>query len=466
MLSASPKEDEEDIQQLDLEVDMNSLSTALAINMGIRSIKHLVNVPGDPDRVQLLQNMLRFRSIDEETIGATSSYLDDLLSPMDPIYCTTFTGLTKVGGPSGAATQCLLRIGNALAYPILNHYGYYDDTEGKMKKCTAASAASTASFAKYLCNTNDLMITLVMYGSDVSATDYSKTKEPTMRPTAAANNPTDRPTTSPTPRPTRFTKRPSYEPTLMPSRSSLVDDDNAYSSPFFDPYAVVDDDINYNNYYYYYNDDDATHEEGGRDSRGPRDGNDDYQRGIIDDDIVSHYFHFGQVIDPGKIFNLLRRAAEEFYNNTDGQGDIYMPKKWWDFQSFAISTAEAGLAPAESLFGNNSFAGLCDPAEDCTTFTFNLYAGTSKKINRYLYTPSNTIAFTDVFYNKQVKRNFGKLYTPPVSLVQFYYSCVMTPADSIFNALGVAKGNADLFVGAGENCHRNICFVRVISIHY
>ena len=67
-----------------LEIDMNSVSTALAVNMGIRKVTHLVKVPGDQDRIQLIQNMYRLSRISYAMMKATGSYFDDLLAPMEP----------------------------------------------------------------------------------------------------------------------------------------------------------------------------------------------------------------------------------------------------------------------------------------------------------------------------------------------------------------------------------------------
>lgn len=223
---------------------MNSVSTALAVNMGIRKVSHLVKVPGDQDRVQLIQNMYRLSRISYATMKATSSYFDDILAPMEPIYCTTFTGLRKTGtSVTGNATQCGIRIGNTIAYPIINHRGYettydYAREAYNYKKCSAAALKLTGFYAKVECNLNSLMLTLVMYGDDYSPTEYFRSKTPTFRPTPSANQPTLSPTLTPTQRPSLHSSKPSKVPSASPSFST--NDDLSY--PFYSGTESTDTD--------------------------------------------------------------------------------------------------------------------------------------------------------------------------------------------------------------------------------
>lgn len=67
-------------------VDMASVSTAIAVNMGIQQLTSLVNFPGDNNRITLLRDMHSNGYISEYTKNATSSYYESLYAPMDPIY--------------------------------------------------------------------------------------------------------------------------------------------------------------------------------------------------------------------------------------------------------------------------------------------------------------------------------------------------------------------------------------------
>jgi hypothetical protein len=59
-------------------LDMSSVVTALAVNMGILPLSTLTNIAGDNDRINLLQSMQRQGSIDMATVQNTSSYFGEL----------------------------------------------------------------------------------------------------------------------------------------------------------------------------------------------------------------------------------------------------------------------------------------------------------------------------------------------------------------------------------------------------
>jgi hypothetical protein len=59
---------------LNLAISMQSVYTALAVNLGMITLNHLVMVPGDNDRITLLDEMVQQDAIDVKTANHTSSY--------------------------------------------------------------------------------------------------------------------------------------------------------------------------------------------------------------------------------------------------------------------------------------------------------------------------------------------------------------------------------------------------------
>lgn len=59
---------------LDLRISMQAVATALAVNLGMITLNHLVMVPGDNARITLLDEMVRQGAIDAWTANHTSSY--------------------------------------------------------------------------------------------------------------------------------------------------------------------------------------------------------------------------------------------------------------------------------------------------------------------------------------------------------------------------------------------------------
>jgi hypothetical protein len=60
--------------ELTLSISMQSVTTALAVNMGMIPLNHLVNVPGDNDRLNLLSDMVSAQSITPLQSNHTSTY--------------------------------------------------------------------------------------------------------------------------------------------------------------------------------------------------------------------------------------------------------------------------------------------------------------------------------------------------------------------------------------------------------
>lgn len=59
---------------LDLRLSMQAVATALAVNLGMITLNHLVMIPGDNDRLTLLDEMVSQGAIDAWTANHTSSY--------------------------------------------------------------------------------------------------------------------------------------------------------------------------------------------------------------------------------------------------------------------------------------------------------------------------------------------------------------------------------------------------------
>ncbi len=59
---------------MDVSINLQAVSTALAVNMGMVPLNHLVMVPGDNSRISLLNTMVSQGAIDTATASRTSSY--------------------------------------------------------------------------------------------------------------------------------------------------------------------------------------------------------------------------------------------------------------------------------------------------------------------------------------------------------------------------------------------------------
>jgi hypothetical protein len=70
---------------LDLSVNMQAVSTALAVNLGMTKLNHLVMVPGDNARLSLLAGMVEQGAIDAWTANHTSSYYGKSFTQQVPV---------------------------------------------------------------------------------------------------------------------------------------------------------------------------------------------------------------------------------------------------------------------------------------------------------------------------------------------------------------------------------------------
>eukprot|EP01034_Spumella_vulgaris_P022688 gene22688-28837_t len=213
-------------------LDMASVVTALAVNMGILPLTTLTNIKGDNDRINLLNNMAAQGFIDQQTVYNASSYF----------------------------ASCFVRQGNMLMYPVISHYGYSETGLDYPSICTAKNVAERGTAAFYYCNRFDLAVGLIYYpveNIDIDAALKTATKgpskQPSVRPTPGpgpgkptckptfvpsakpsltfpptrspsntatpswTRRPTVRPTERPTPLPGNPTKKPSFKPTGRPS---------------------------------------------------------------------------------------------------------------------------------------------------------------------------------------------------------------------------------------------------------
>jgi hypothetical protein len=59
---------------LTISINMQAVTTALAVNMGMIPLNHLVNVPGDNNRLILLNDMVNAKSITPLQSNHTSTY--------------------------------------------------------------------------------------------------------------------------------------------------------------------------------------------------------------------------------------------------------------------------------------------------------------------------------------------------------------------------------------------------------
>jgi hypothetical protein len=74
-------------------------------------------------------------------------------------------------------------------------------------------------------------------------------------------------------------------------------------------------------------------------------------------------------------------------------------------------------------------------------------ATTGKMVNFYANKPEHRHCSANLVQNKVGFESLKQ--APPLELTERYYQCVMTQYSSIFEALGLSIGNADLFVAVG-----------------
>lgn len=210
---------------LNTKLDMVSVTTALAVNMGMISIDNLANMVGDNDRITLFQNLVNQNIITKEVMGNTSSYFEPLYAPSNVIYCTYYADIDK--------SACLVRMANLLYYPVINHYGFSETGYGTPQPCNIQSSPGSAGY--FYCNQFDIVVGLIYYPvPDIDIQDRidrltnKPSFAPSARPTPLPGDPTLRPTVIPTRRPTTLkptfkpSQAPTFRPTPLPGDPTLV----------------------------------------------------------------------------------------------------------------------------------------------------------------------------------------------------------------------------------------------------
>ena len=71
---------------LDFDIDVVAASTAMAVNLGILPLDHLLEVPIDNNRNKLLKHLYQNKVINDDILNNTLSYFDTQYAPTTPIY--------------------------------------------------------------------------------------------------------------------------------------------------------------------------------------------------------------------------------------------------------------------------------------------------------------------------------------------------------------------------------------------
>jgi len=187
------------------DIDMASVTTAIAVNYGILSLDNLISFPGDGYRQSLFDQMNQCsRSYDNQyNFDETSSYYEVLYAPMNNIYCTKYAEFNE-------SASCYLRVGNTLLYPYIVSNGYLKNSSDSTSfiACTLEAVRNQFTDASYYCNQFDIIVGFIY---------YPVAPEPSVETTT--------PSLSPTTVPTHF---PTSSPTSSPTSPIVADDDNTY----------------------------------------------------------------------------------------------------------------------------------------------------------------------------------------------------------------------------------------------
>jgi hypothetical protein len=82
-------------------------------------------------------------------------------------------------------------------------------------------------------------------------------------------------------------------------------------------------------------------------------------------------------------------------------------------------------------------------------FSFRLQQNAQRPIlNDFFYSTNTSLAYSNTLNNKVALHNMALIY--PERLIETYYECYPTIGSAFTTAVGLAKGNADLFVAVGS----------------
>lgn len=134
------------------------------------------------------------------------------------------------------------------------------------------------------------------------------------------------------------------------------------------------------------------------------------------------------------------KEAWGYLSQPDGKGDLVIPDRVYPSLK-ALYKKNLKRFPEFDLnqvCGNSTVTG---ETRDCFLWMYDVYGP------GYYITQSNYQLFAGSCRNSLfVKESFeGARNLPPQSLIQTYYECTLTPYDSVFNAVGLSLGNADLY---------------------
>eukprot|EP01038_Epipyxis_sp_PR26KG_P009688 gene9688-13041_t len=535
------------LSSMTIRLNMQAITTALAVNMRMTPLNHLVEIPNDNARVALLNQMVKLGQLTNDQANRTSSYYDPNYAPVPPIYCISQnapvfpTSYTWAPG----LTSCFIRIGNILAYPVINSFGYTasgDVSPTEFPIQCLQSAVQAGGAAGFYCNQFDVVVSLIYYPvENLNSTSYKSytykpnnypTKPPTRSPTRSptqpttspsgpSNSPTTKPSnpsrrpistptatptitstnvpTKPTAKPTANptgpsanptkskptaapsiarrlkavesltdpTAEPTEEPTAVPSALSTTAGKptaTPSSEPTFSPtneptFETFDDDYvlpppGYYAYQYHYqpipvNMDPTFQPSSSPSVKAQSGGGSSYYSSLQDytasysaatDDFIPATI---PLVDNGLIFNF---SSVVQLKANQSNGDIWASNQAWE----ASIASLLGFTAKTSSF-TKAFSKLCGSVKGvpngCAMLVFEVYGGKARDISKYFFQPTTTPAFTNTIYFQVCLQKLAA--KPPTVLVQLYYSCVLSPWNSFYAAVGLANSSTDLYVGWG-----------------
>eukprot|EP01035_Chromulina_nebulosa_P018737 gene18737-24502_t len=353
---------------LDFTIDMGSVTTAVAVNYGLIDLSDLIEVPGDNARKDLF-NRMNFSAIPILNNNATfniSSYYDVLYAPTAPIYCVTFTNIS--------ISQCLLRFGNTLVYPVVTSWGYYPSPKAKVQQCNAANVKSPAGRRLDSEFENDIENNIEIFNE----------MDLTLEELDILSN-------------------------------SSYGSGSSYGSNSGSNYGSSSSNASSSTTYSYGSDSSTsyTYSSSSTDDFVP------YQKTCYDNGLIFQFAH----------------AAALIRHNDSTNGDLFVVSKAYRALTDTILDNYDDIT--DSFMNLCSGAIVKDQIipPGCALLAVEFYGGDDRHVSDYYYQPA-TIAFTNNIYLSYAMKNI--LTNPPTRLVQLYYDCVLSPVDSFFTSTGLA----------------------------